>query len=248
MFRLMSDIKLVLYKENRAPRSIALSTRMIYRTLSLAIFLALLAVACVGLAARFYVLSRAKMSQPMAPTIANTDELGPSNSLEEQNHSLRDQIEQLKARLQNQAIVRSSAKDIDKTNPALALFSPNVTDKTHGQDQVVASNFKYTKGNGKTPSALTFQLNNAHPDESVEKGYIVVLARNENGLYAYPNVFDKTGTYLLDFEKGETFQVARFRLVNAQFGVDASNFQILIFTRKGELLINAHYEVKNSES
>ena len=45
-------------------------------------------------------------------------------------------------------------------------------------------------------------------------------------------------------EKGETFQVARFRMVNAQFDAPADTFQILIFTRKGELLINTMYEAK----
>jgi hypothetical protein len=242
----MSDLKLVLYKENRAPRSIALSSRMIYRTLFLAVFLGFLIVVSVGLAARFYLVSRAKSSQILMPISSqNTDDLGPSNSLEDQVRSLRDQLDQANNKLSNAAATLAAPREIDKKNPALALFSPIVVDATPKQNQVVISNFRYAKSNGKSPATLTFDLHNAHPGESVEKGYIVVLARNENALQAYPNVFSRTAPYLLDFEKGETFQVARFRLVNAQFDTDAQNFQILIFTRKGELLINQLHEAKS---
>lgn len=242
----MSDIKLVLYKENRAPRSIALSTRMVYRTLFVAMAFGILVAVSVGLAARFYLVSRAKLSQTTMPiSNQNPDEVGPSNSLDDQVRSLQDQLDQSNAKLKNAAATMAAPREIDKKNPALALFSPVVTDRSPNQNQIVISNFRYAKGGGKGPSTLTFDLHNAHPGESVEKGYIVVLARNESGLFAYPNIFNKAGAYLLDFEKGETFQVARFRLVNAQFDVDAQNFQILIFTRNGELLINQSHEVKS---
>lgn len=242
----MSDIKLVLYKDNRAPRSIALSTRMIYRTLFMAMAFGITVAVSVGLAARFYLVSRAKLSQTAMPiSNQNPDEVGPSNSLEDQVRSLQDQLDQSNSKLKNAATAMAAPREIDKKNPALALFSPVVTDRSPNQNQIVISNFRYAKGAAKGPSTLTFDLHNAHPGESVEKGYIVVLARNENGLFAYPNIFNKTGAYLLDFEKGETFQVARFRLVNAQFDVDAQNFQVLIFTRNGELLINQSHEVKS---
>lgn len=240
----MSDIKIVLYKENRAPRSIALSTQIIYRILFLAMFMGVLVILSLGMATRFYFLSREKTSQ-VAPAAASTsDDVGPSNSIDEQNRWLRDQVEQLKSRLQTAQATQSAPKEIDKKNPALALFGPTVVDRTQDQNQIVIKNFRFSHTTGKSPATLTFELYNAHPGESTEKGYIVVLARNDNGLDAYPHVFHKTGPYLLDFENGETFQVARFRLVNATFEADAKHFQVLIFTRKGEILINTLFEVK----
>ncbi|MBI3543489.1 MAG: hypothetical protein HY075_09480 [Deltaproteobacteria bacterium] len=170
--------------------------------------------------------------------------MGPSNSLESQNRALRDQVDLLGSRLQNALAAQKAPREIDKKNPALALFSPVVIDHTQDQNQVVISNIRTSRNKDKTTN-LTFELHNAHEGESTEKGYIVVLARSELGLWSYPNAFNNTGPYLLDFEKGETFQVARFRMVNAQFDADAQSFQILIFTRNGQLLINQLFEMKN---
>ena len=241
----MSDIKVVLYKENRTPRSLALSTRMIYRILFSAVLVGLALVLSLGMAVKFYMQSRARITQTALPTTSSTDEeLGPSNSLEQLNKSLKDQLDQLNNKIANATATAAAPKDIDKKNPALALFTPIVSDHTQDEPHVLIQNFHYSKANGKTPASLTFELHNAHPGESTEKGYLVVLARTDKGLLAYPNVFDKTGAQLLDFERGETFQVARFRLVNATFDSDAQFFQILIFTRKGEIWINTMYEAK----
>lgn len=245
MFRTMSDIRLVLYKDNRAPKSIALSTRMLYRSMLLTAFGAALLITSAGLAAKFYLLAKAKNAQATSTANSSLDnEMGPSNSLEALNKGLHDEIEQLRSQLANAAATQAAPKEIDKRNPALALFSPIVVDRAQNQNQVRIVNIKSSVANKIT--TLTFELHNAHEGESTEKGYIVVLGRGENVLHAYPNAFNRTGPFLLDFEKGETFQVARFRMVNAQFEGKANQFQILIFTRRGELLINTMHEVKNS--
>ena len=243
MFRTMSDIRLVLYKDNRVPRSIALTTRMIYRTMFLSMLGGLMLILSLGTAVRFYLAARAKTSQTTSATRAQEDpDSLPSNSIEAQNRALKDEIDQLRSRLQNAAAAQSAPREIDKKNPALALFSPIVVDHTQNQSQVTIANIKSAKGKDKT-STLTFELHNAHEGESTEKGYIIVLARGESGLFAYPNAFNSNSPYLIDFEKGETFQVARFRMVNAQFEGDAQHFQILIFTRNGQLLVNTMHEV-----
>lgn len=203
-----------------------------------------LLLASLGATVKFYLLSRERTSQAALTTSATLDGMGPTNTIEDQNRSLRDEVDHLKSRLNNAASLQSAPKEIDKKNPALALFAPIVIDRSQSQNQVTTANIKASKGKN---ASLTFELHNAHEGDgqSTEKGYIVVLARTESGLYAYPSsVFRKTGPYLLDFEKGETFQVARFRMVNAQFEGTADNYQILIFTRKGELLINTLYEAK----
>lgn len=241
----MSDIKVVLYKEDRTPRSIAVSSRMVYRTLLAIVLFALLFIALSGAAARFYWLSKAKVS-PGHVSDAQPAPAEPSGSLGEQNATLRDEVELLKSKIQNAAAIANAPREIDKANPALALFAPIVVDKTKNEDAVKVANFRYSKGADKKPSTLTFELHNGHPGEAAAKGYIVVLARSATSLQAYPSVFAASGPYLLDFEKGETFQVARFREVSATFDEDALQFQVLIFSRNGELLINTSYEVKNS--
>lgn len=236
----MADIKIVLYNENNSPRSIALSKRMLYQTLAMGVLVALLLLLSLGLATKFYLQSRAKNTQTIMPTETSPEDLGAID--EEKSQSLKDQVSQLKQQIDNANQLKSIPKELDRKNPALALFSPLVVDKTQNPPLVNVQNIKFQKGDGKNPSTLHFDLLNVHPGASVEKGYIVVLARGTTGLYAYPNVFNENGPFLLDFEKGETFQVARFRVVNAQFDVSTTSFQILIFTRKGELLINARYD------
>jgi hypothetical protein len=241
----MSDLKIVLYKDNLAPRSISLNHRILYRILIAGVCIGLLLILSLSLAVKFYLHGQANFAHSTATeTMTIGSDLGPTNSSEDQNKLLKDQLDQLNAKLQNAAAVQAAPKEIDSKNPALALFAPIVSDKTKDQNSVMIREFRYSKVNGKSPATLTFELHNANAGNSTEKGYIVVLGKNETELLAYPNVFNKAGPYLLDFEKGETFQVARFRLVNAQFSADAKYFQVFIFKRNGELLVNTHYEVK----
>lgn len=248
MFRFMPEIKIVLYKDNRAPRSIALSTQTLYKTMFLTTTAALLLLLSTGAAVKYYLAARAKAPQEKQSGSSAIDDsdTGPGNSIEAQNKALRDEVDQLHSRLQNAAATLNTPREIDKKNPALALFSPIVLDRTHEQDLVLISNIKATHNPKDRTSTLTFELHNTHAGESTQKGYIIVLGRGDSGLLAYPNAFNIAGPYLIDFEKGETFQVARFRMVNAQFEGDARNFQILIFTRNGNLLVNTMYEEKSS--
>lgn len=241
MFRRMSDIKVVLYKENRAPKSIALSSRMVYRTLFAVVLFGLMFIVVTGLAARFYWLHQVKGAHSASGDSSVREE--SSDDSESAAAALKDKVEELEARIKNTAAIEASPKEIDKSNPALALFPPIVTDKTQSNDVIAISNFRYTKSNGKDPSTLSFDLNNSRPGEASVKGYIVVLARNGNNLYSYPNVFSPKSPYLLDFQRGETFNVSRFRQVNAQFETNAGSFQVFIFSRAGELLINKLHEV-----
>ena len=170
-------------------------------------------------------------------------------SLADQNKTLQDQVDELSNKLKNQAAIAASTKEIDKKNPALALFAPIVTDKTKAQEQIVIKNITYTPaGSNSSNTVLSFELHNPKPDEGSQKGYIVVVARTEKGLFAYPSVFQSSGHYLLDFEKGETFNIARFRMAHATFDLPTSpdSFQIFLFSRAGELLINELHELKKT--
>lgn len=169
----MSDLKIVLYKDNLAPRSIALNHRILYKILAFAVCLGLLLMVSIGAAVKFYFYGKAN-SSPLTSTesTSNSSDLGPTNSLEDQNKSLKDQVDQLNAKLQNASAVQSASKDIDTKNPALALFAPIVTDKTKNQNVVQIQEFRYSKANGKSPATLTFELHNANPGSSTEKGYI----------------------------------------------------------------------------
>lgn len=244
------SLKVVLYRGNAYPRSISLNTKFLTRLgiasasiciLSIIAWIALIHFSIRGKSAP------SNSSQDIHKS-DNAEQFGPFNSADEHIRSLKDQIDQLEAKLKNQTTQAEESKSATVKHPVLALFSPVVTDHTKDQDQVTAKNFSFSGGSHKEPATLTFELHNNHPDTSVQKGYIVVLAKSSNGLKAYPDVLNSKGAYLIDFEKGESFQVARFRMVNAQFDFsDAKepkrSFQVLIFKRTGELLLNLLTEV-----
>jgi uncharacterized small protein (DUF1192 family) len=210
----------------------------------------LIGIALFGLMLRAYISHRGSVgAETVTERSGLLDQYGPINNAEELIKKLKDDIDRLNAQLKNAQAERDSARDLDTQHPVLGLFSPTVTDNTKTAPQILTKNFTYNKGNTREPTSLSFELHNSEPGQSVQKGYIVVLARTKNALYSYPNVFNQKGPFILDFEKGESFQVSRFRVVNAQFDqIDqvkdpVSQFQILIFRRNGELLLNLSSEV-----
>ena len=244
----MSDLKVVLYKENNSPRSLQLNSRTVYRLIMLISSLSLLLLVSIGLAVRFYLVSPKSHGQQSAE--ASLQDAAPTNSdassPEEKNKLLQDQVDLLNQKIANQIATSNASKDIDKNNPALALFAPIIVDKSKNNEIVQISNISIVQASGRNPATLSFELHNPKPEDGSQKGYIVVVARSEKTLYSYPNVFTTSGPYLLDFEKGETFQIARFRMVNAQFDIPTvpDSYQIFIFSRSGELWINRLYEIK----
>lgn len=240
----MPDIQLILYKDNHAPRTLRFKLRSVYRML-------LIASCCLTLLLFFSFLSMKYFLQRRLPSIGDqtftaepsSSELGPDNGLEQQNQFLKDQIDQLHAKLKNALDLQKSIKEFNATSPALGLFPPHILDQTKGQERVRIQNFRILPQHGSGGVILNFELHHANPDSSSEKGYIVVLGKADKELFSYPPVFNHQGAYLVDFEKGETFQVARFRYVNAQFEKPVQSFQVFIFSRAGELLINMPYEV-----
>lgn len=240
----MSDLKVVLYKENSQPRSLELSTKTVYKTLT---FISLLSVALIasvilGLRAHF---SKGKAISTQTANIEIGDG-SAGNSPEDQIRTLKDQVEQMNQKLKNQALVAGSNKEIDKTNPALALFAPIIKDETKSS-KVDAKNFKFSPASAKNPATLSFELHNTDPESGSQKGYIIVLARSENTIDSYPDTMLTNSPYLIDFEKGETFNIARFRMANAQFNhlsnTNPKSLQVFIFNREGGLWINKNVDI-----
>ena len=81
-----------------------------------------------------------------------------------------------------------------------------------------------------------------------ERGYIVALAKTNDLLMVYPpNAFNPSQNIVLDFTKGETFGVSRFREARATFPAAAltnrhPRFQILLFSTDGRVIANQHVE------
>lgn len=249
----MNDLKIVLYKENNSPRIISVNSNIFKKTLFLVSTLSFVLV--LALIASFYFYSKSKnvkfaqFTNDQSAEVA--DDIPIGNTPEEQIKVLKDQVDLLNQKIKNQSAVISAPKELEKNSPVLGLFTPNIIDKTNADEKVHPENFKFTEGATGKPHTFSFELHNPNPDEGSQKGFILTLARSSNAVYAYPeNSFNPSAPYLVEFDKGETFSIARFRMVNTQFSMPyvPNSIQVLIFTRSGELLFNHLVEVhKNAD-
>lgn len=240
----MKDIKLLLFKDYYAPRTFSIGSSQIKQMGYVGALLIMWALLGSFLAGKFYLKSRFANNPSDAPIIQSQDmsQFDQEAANPDSVVTLKDKVTALEAQLKSLREPTTTPKALD-TRPLFSLFGSQVTDNTTELTGVPAKvaiqNFKLSTTNNKT--LLTFELHNRTPGESVEKGYLAVLAKTENGIYSYPDIINSTGNVLFNFERGETFQVARFRMVNAQFATTAKHFQILIFNRTGGLLINQNF-------
>jgi hypothetical protein len=95
---------------------------------------------------------------------------------------------------------------------------------------------------------VDFELHNTDPDQKAARGYIVVLAKTPGFLMTYPDgVFSTNQNIVLDFTKGETFGVSRFRQARATFRAEPlegkkANYQVLLFANDGRVIADYHVE------
>ena len=241
----MKDIKLLLFKDHYAPRTFSIESSQIKRMGYVGALLILWAVLGSFLAGKFYLKSRFASNTSDAPIIQSQDmsQFDQEAANPDSVVTLKDKVTALEAQLKSLREPTTTTPKALDTRPLFSLFGSQVTDNTAELTGVPAKvaiqNFKISTTGNKT--LLTFELHNRTPGESVEKGYLAVLAKTENGIYSYPDIINSSGNVMFNFERGETFQVARFRMVNAQFATTAKHFQILIFNRTGGLLINQNF-------
>jgi hypothetical protein len=95
---------------------------------------------------------------------------------------------------------------------------------------------------------VDFEIHNVDPDQKQVRGYIVVLGKTKNFLGVYPaNAFAPSQNIVLDYTKGETFAVSRFRQARATFAAarfedENPKFQVLLFGSDGRVLADLHTE------
>ena len=156
----MDDLKIVLYKENNTPRTISLNSKLFGRILVLVSISTLLFLLCLATGFHFYLKSK-KVKSTESNDSSNTeiaDDIPAGASMEDQNKILKDQIELLNQKIKNQSAVSAASKEIDKMNPALGFFTPNVIDKTKSEEKVKPQNFKFTAGAAERPHHFSFEL------------------------------------------------------------------------------------------
>lgn len=159
-----------------------------------------------------------------------------------------DGLRQDNARLNSQLDSRKDLPDATNSQAVLQLFGPRSVVMSDTETSIRVRNAKMTS-DGKEIS-LAFELHNTDPQQKQERGYIVAIAKTNEMLMVYPPVaFAPSQNIVLDFTKGETFGISRFRAAKATFNAAPlagkhPRFQILLFSTDGRIIANQHVEEK----
>jgi hypothetical protein len=266
------DLTVVLLRGNGSPRSFRVSLPALHRSITAVGFLFALAIFA-SLVLLGFSLIRSMNPQPDTPVAVapvpvappagtapapadNTGSpglwqqlkgtvqppAGPADSeLQKEVAGLRQEIASLSARLEDRKTLAPEAND-----SLIQFFGPRSALVPEAQSAMRIKNPRITK-DGKELT-LSFELHNIDPQQNQQRGYIVAIAKTPDLLLTYPNYALKPNeNVLLDFTKGETFAVSRFREAKATFPLAPlegrkASYQILLFAHDGRVIGNMHVE------
>jgi hypothetical protein len=166
-----------------------------------------------------------------------------SDELKREVEGLRGDNAKLNAQLDGRKDVNGG-----HSNALLQFFGPRSTMIAEIDSIVKVRNPRVVRDTAGKEIYLDFELHNVDPAQRQERGYIVVLAKTRDLLAAYPaSVFAPNQNIVLDYTRGETFAVSRFRAARANFSAAVladkrPQFQILLFGTDGKVLANVHVE------
>ncbi len=129
------------------------------------------------------------------------------------------------------------------------FFGPSSVAVSAEEALIQVKNAKISRVDAKN-IALDFELHNTDPGQKQVRGYIIVLAKSADAIAVYPaNAFSTNENILVNFTKGETFSISRFRAAHASFSAAAlegrkPSFQIVLFRTDGKVLATQHVEGK----
>jgi hypothetical protein len=246
----------ILLRGNGSPRTFRLSLPALQRSLTALGFTFGLAIAAAVFLAlwnflhftadRVEVVVNAPAVLPLpAPPAASPAFWGANTSddaeLKKEVSGLRDD----NARLNAQANGRKELTPGANTG-LLQFFGPRNVPETNSM--MLIKNVKVVRNAATKEIYVDFELHNMDPGQQQQRGYIVVLAKTTNLLMSYPEaVFSPSQNIVVDFTKGETFGVSRFRQARAVFLAPPlegkhARFQILLFSDEGKVIADLHVE------
>lgn len=132
----------------------------------------------------------------------------------------------------------------------LQFFGPRSQALAEDATSIRVRNVKVERDPAKREIYVDFEIHNVDPEGRQARGYIVVLAKTASLLVSYPdNAFNPAHNIVLDYTKGETFGVSRFRPARAVFADGAlegkkPRFQVLLFASDGKVIADLHVEEK----
>jgi hypothetical protein len=261
---LSEDLTVILLRGNGSPRTFRLSLPALQRSLTAlgflfafsvmaAIFLLLLNIFRPTRTERVVTVAPAPVAEPREaapprPAFWNklTGGTGSENEAEmrKEIEGLRDDVAKLSAQADDRKNLQAGA-----TQGLIQFFGPRNVEE--GISPISVKNIRVSES---APGAATkeifvdFELHNIDPEQRQARGYIVVLAKTPALLSTYPEgAMAPSQNILLDYTKGETFAVSRFREARANFVAaplegKRPRFQVLLFSTDGKVIANMHVE------
>ena len=251
---LSNALTVVLIRGNGTPRSFRLAVPELQRsifTLGLS-FLVLLAIGVSSIGFYFYQRKHLLLDQlpritVAVPTTAPTISSAPPANADEQSKELAGLHEEL-SKINTQLDQRQALPTDNNSKVFLQFLSARNVAVPDNEALVKIQNAQPTRvGND---IQLSFELHNIDNEQKQVRGYIVALAKSSDFLFVYPSgAFSPKENIILNFAKGETFAISRFRAAQAIFknvptGTSPINYQILLFSWEGKLLGSLYLEGK----
>lgn len=270
------DLTVVLIRGNGSPRSFRVSLPALHRSLTALGFLFALAILASVVLIGFSLI-RTQPVAPAPVVVAETpppEENIPSNYVEARPEVAVDQksgiwgkltgtktsqpsdSEALKevaglredvARLNSQLDGRKELPE-NASSPLLLMTSPRSALIPESESSIRIRNAGATRDPATKQILLDFELHNVDPRQRQERGYIVAIAKSQDVIVSYPGgIFAPSQNILINFTKGETFAISRFRQARATFPLGPLdnrkvNYQILLFGTDGRVIANQHVE------
>lgn len=225
------DLTLIVYNTPKPPKYIQINKGML-KTLLFAIPALIVVSIAFTLFTSFFMKRKLEAVRSKEPQMIL--------DLKQQTLKLSAKIESLE--LSNKELTQKIAQGpqaVGTASSLLALIKTPLGFEDY-QDKKMArvENFSHQTSSNKV--VFKFDLiNNLNGDERLS-GYITVVQFHSYGTNFYPNLSLNSDSQFIQYNKGESFTVSRFRPVIAEFPLPANSanvwYKVYIFSREGNLL------------
>jgi hypothetical protein len=266
--KLAQDLTLVLMRSNGIPRAFRIRVPTLIRSLlTLSGVLTIFGLATITLVVlllwnnRGFTLPRIQINQRVdaeqtpaaAPVVANPEPVSTStskvDSIPAPDAVLREELIKVQNLLQGRKQMDTGTDSAAAaSNGPLTLFARNSIPLAANEVFLEIKNVRASRQAG--VPVLEFDLQNTHPTQQQVRGHITVVAKTASGLYTYPEqTLSPRDNILINYAKGETFAIARFRQAAARFPkipADSGTifYQIVLFATDGKIIQTSHAEGK----
>lgn len=255
--RLSQDLTILLMRGNGSPRAFRIRVPALVRSLvslsgvlfGLSLF-AILSLLWIFVFPKSIALPKIEMPQivspspsPVAQTSTDTVE---GDQIPASDASFKEELQKLQAQLEDRKKLPTKSQISLTTAENIQFFGPNSSVIPSDQVFLQLKNIRANVSGNR--AELNFDLQNVHPSQQQVRGYIVVLAKGAHALFTYPSqVLSPKDNILLNYGKGETFAVSRYRQAQAKFenlpaDIGPLSYQILLFQPDGHLILSSHVE------